>query len=197
MSVAGRQSVVMTLSCNHLDKVTFNLNRLYRFAVMCAKGALKRAAWVIFNTTLITLPRCVWLCHKVCSHANMLEMLTFLFSDEPVGAFDITSVSSTLNVRILTTGSLISIQWVWSQVFFFELLLAVWFCPVPFLATWSWHLFPVWCTLIECLSFYVEHFSQQSFALLVQVFACWSALKAGGLSCFFFLLRWWQIPDRP
>jgi hypothetical protein len=40
----------------------------------------------------------------------MLEMLTFLFSDEPVGAFDITSVSSTLNVRILTTGSLISIQ---------------------------------------------------------------------------------------
>jgi hypothetical protein len=74
MSVAARQSVVMTLSGDHLDKVTFNRNRLYRFAVMRAKGALKRAAGVIFNTTSITLPRCVWrLCHKVRSHANMLD----------------------------------------------------------------------------------------------------------------------------
>ncbi len=37
---------------------------------MCAKGALKRVAGVIFNTTSNTLPRCVWLCHKVRSHAK-------------------------------------------------------------------------------------------------------------------------------
>lgn len=30
--------------------------------------------------------------------------------------------------------------------------------------------------------------------LFLRVFACWSALTAGGLS-FFFLLRWWQIPS--
>ncbi len=51
---------------------------------MCAKGARKRAACVIFNTTSNTLPRCVWFCHKVRSHHQCKTCLRCSLSSRSV-----------------------------------------------------------------------------------------------------------------
>jgi hypothetical protein len=76
---------------------------------MCAKGACKRATGVIFNTTSITLPRCVWLCHKVrsqwnfsCKHARDAHFP--LDSSGYEAKFNLFCVTVTQNIESIDTA---------------------------------------------------------------------------------------------
>ena len=98
---------------------------------MCAHPAHKRRAADLFNTSTFTLPRCVWLCHKVrtsCTHARDALFLSFAHRQHNVKLWYIIYHGVLFNIIYYTHSNL---YWVNHMC-----CVMMWTC-IPWKASWK------------------------------------------------------------